>query len=158
VWVTVAELEQDLLEKIGANYSQKTISSSDFPLKQLNLEPGGQISVKIKFIGVLVHCDFIFWIIYFKSMQSAVCNEFMSRQGFQCTGSEFACHPRCYTCVITKCVTQDSRRGTSLLKGLVVIRIMGIQSPSSNGSRFLFSIKKKKKLVVGIRELLIANS
>jgi hypothetical protein len=53
VWFTVAELEQDLLEKHGEDYGKKSISSSDFPETWLDLEPAGPISIKINFIGII---------------------------------------------------------------------------------------------------------
>lgn len=45
---------------------------------------------------------------FYNVMQCAVCTEFMSGQGYQCTGCQYACHPRCYTRVITKCITEDT--------------------------------------------------
>ncbi|KAL3893923.1 MAG: hypothetical protein SGCHY_005565, partial [Lobulomycetales sp.] len=127
VWFSVAELEEDLQDKLGEAYSQRSLHDKEFPETWLDMEPGGQLSIKINFMGASqtrASKEGIFRrqnvqkvyprnghkfaaTQFYNVMQCAVCNEFMSGQGYQCQSCEYAVHPRCYGRVITKCITKE---------------------------------------------------
>ncbi|KAI8894225.1 kinase-like domain-containing protein [Globomyces pollinis-pini] len=115
---------KDLMEDLDVKYGKARTLSQDIAEYSVDLEPSGQLIIKPNFIPVTRAAtgkDKIFrreavQKIYFRNghryvarqfyqvMQCTICNEFLGRQGYQCTSCNNTVHPRCYERVITKCI------------------------------------------------------
>ncbi len=49
VWFTLADIEEDMSAKFGQTFAQKNLSASDMSDVWLDMEPGGQIAVRMNF-------------------------------------------------------------------------------------------------------------
>ena len=49
VWFNIADLQDDLLAKLGPNYAEKGLNSADMHDIWFDMEPGGQVAVRLNF-------------------------------------------------------------------------------------------------------------
>ncbi|KAJ3079706.1 Serine/threonine kinase, partial [Quaeritorhiza haematococci] len=127
VWFKLSELEEDLKTKFGPEWGK--MSMQDLPETWLDMEPDGRLLVKLQFVPVgraqtardmVFRRDpvqkvfprfghkFVAQQLY-QVMQCAVCNEFLTGTAYQCSICNYACHPKCYERVITRCVTKRKK-------------------------------------------------
>ncbi|KAJ3413318.1 Serine/threonine kinase [Chytridiales sp. JEL 0842] len=126
-WFKLVDLEQDLLAK----YQVRPNNVNDMEQIWLDLEPAGQLSLKILFNAMgksKTQRDQVFrreavQKLYpknghkFYATQTyqvqlcAVCNEYIrGGAGYQCQNCNYLCHAKCYQNVITKCISlQDMK-------------------------------------------------
>ncbi|KAI9360857.1 hypothetical protein DFJ73DRAFT_639490 [Zopfochytrium polystomum] len=139
-WFKLADLEDDLRAKYPGGLQGEPDES------KLDLYPGGEIFVRMNFVGVqksvTTSPDAIhrrgavqkaypknghkfFAIQDYRIIQSqcAVCNEFLGSagSGYQCANCNYTCHAKCHSNVITKCLTlkfiQTARPGSDTNTG-----------------------------------------
>ncbi|KAJ3184872.1 Serine/threonine kinase [Gaertneriomyces sp. JEL0708] len=122
VWLRLFELEDDLKAKYGGAYEHVDVDET-----WLDLEPAGQLLAKLNFMAMgraKTARDQVFRRApvqkvlpknghrfqpqsFYHIMQCALCNEFLGRQGYHCQNCEYTVHAKCYSRVITKCITKD---------------------------------------------------
>jgi hypothetical protein len=118
---------QDLAEDLDLKYGKARLLNLDVADTWLDLEPSGQILLKLNFVPVqrtttakdrVFRRDAVQKVYprnghryvarqFYQVMQCTICGEFLGRQGYQCTSCTNTIHPRCYNRVITKCIPVD---------------------------------------------------
>ncbi|KAJ3304883.1 Serine/threonine kinase [Kappamyces sp. JEL0829] len=129
IWFRLADLVEDLDGKLGSERA----SNLEVPDTWLDLEPSGQILLKVNFTQAsramtardkVFRRDAVqkvyprnghryFARQFYQVMQCTICSEFLGRQGYQCSSCNNTIHPRCYNRVVTKCITLDSMADAS---------------------------------------------
>jgi hypothetical protein len=148
IWFRLEDLILDLEQK----YTKERTLNTEVADTWLDLEPSGQLAIKINFItgnhspsfaNKVFRRDAVQKIYprnghryiarqFYQVMQCTICNDFLGRQGYQCTCKiiiHLACsntvHPNCYSRVVTKCITLDSMITVfAKLKGRPLIKIL----------------------------------
>ncbi|KAI9315794.1 kinase-like domain-containing protein [Zopfochytrium polystomum] len=141
-WFKLADLEEDLKVKYQGGFSGRLDDAEEM---WLDMEPAGQILLKLAFAGVQKartqrdqvfrrgavqkayprngHKFFALVNYHIIQSQCAVCNEFLggAGSGYQCASCNYTCHAKCYQNVHTKCITlneiRTARPGTDLNTG-----------------------------------------
>ncbi|RKO87475.1 kinase-like domain-containing protein, partial [Blyttiomyces helicus] len=122
-WFRLWELEEDLKLKYPAGHE-----NADIPETWLDMEPGGQLLLKINFTPMTrtkTERDRVFrrnpvqkvyprnghkFIAqqFYQVVTCALCGDFLGRQGYNCQGCNYTVHAKCYNRVITKCITKET--------------------------------------------------
>jgi hypothetical protein len=123
IWFRLHDLAADL----DLKYGKARLLNLDVADTWLDLEPSGQILLKLNFVPVqrtttakdrVFRRDAVQKVYprnghryvarqFYQVMQCTICGEFLGRQGYQCTSCTNTIHPRCYNRVITKCIPLD---------------------------------------------------
>ncbi|KAJ8331322.1 Serine/threonine kinase [Batrachochytrium dendrobatidis] len=123
-WFKIADLDENLEKRFGIN---RPSSMDTVPETWLEMEPSGQLHIKLSFASVQrskTEKDRIFRrnpvqkiyprnghrffaMQFYQVMQCAFCNEFLGRQGYQCQTCRYTVHPKCHHRVITKCISSE---------------------------------------------------
>ncbi|KAI9193290.1 kinase-like domain-containing protein [Polychytrium aggregatum] len=119
LWFKLSTME-DELKRSNAN-------PGDMGEFALEMEPSGQVSLKLGFVPIsrgqagqdqLARRGPVQKVYprnghkflaqqFYQVLQCALCQEFLSGQGYQCQNCQYTCHARCYMRVITKCITKE---------------------------------------------------
>ncbi|KAI8838210.1 kinase-like domain-containing protein [Chytriomyces cf. hyalinus JEL632] len=131
VWFKLGDLEEELRTRYPNGVPPNVNDVDD---TWLDLEPAGQILIRSSFVGMAkakTQKDAVFrrgavqkafprnghkfYAVQSLLYQCAVCNEFSGSgtQWYQCQGCNYTCHAKCYSNVITKCITPSDIKNAS---------------------------------------------